>query len=114
MRTVIFPLADKQQYENYTVIDHSKHINCVDFDGDSLISYIKFFTEWQLKLTRRYPDKQFRIRFEPEGNDQSETTLLYVEVFHVESDEERDARLDIREKAAKQRSEFFAKHSTVG
>lgn len=108
MRTSIFPLADKRHYDNQRVIDHIVCNTCTDFDGGSLTSYISFLTELQFELTTRNPGKQLAIRFEPEDDDLNSKASLCIEVFHIESDEERDARLDKIEGLA---LEFYIKHS---
>ena len=83
--------------------------DCEDFNGKSLSSLILFLTEWQFELISENPGKSLRIKIENEMDE----PFLGVEVCHIESDEERDARIEKLELEAETMMRKFGRLPTI-
>lgn len=85
-----FPLADKRHYENQLVIDHTGYVDCKEFDDKSLSHLIAVLTELQYELVSKNPDKTILVNF---VNDDDFEMMMEYNICHIETDEERDARV---------------------
>lgn len=98
-------LRDKRLYENQVVVDTREELDVCVLSGMLLTEVSDYFRNLDQDLSSRYPGKHFRTKF----NDYENESLFEVEVYHIESDEERDDRVRIMENDVlmwRQRSKF--------
>lgn len=80
-------LRDKRLYENQVVVDTREELDVCVLSGMLLTEVSDYFRNLDQDLSSRYPGKHFRINFVEYEND------VEIEIYHVESDEERDDRV---------------------
>ena len=84
-------LRDKRLYENQVVVDTREELDVCVLSGMLLTEVSDYFRNLDQDLSSRYPGKHFRVNFVEYEDD------VEIEIYHVESDEERDARVRIME-----------------
>lgn len=96
-------LRDKRLYENQVVVDTREELDVCVLSGMLLTEVSDYFRNLDQDLSSRYPGKYFRVNFVEYEDD------VEIEIYHVESDEERDDRVRTMENDVlmwQQRSKF--------